>query len=771
MTAGRATAQHTTSRRVLLTPTHVDLIDAGLLVLLAALALIGFRTSYTGWTYFSAGIVGVLLGVLIAHLANVLRQPLIALAAMTVGVFFLLGGAVALRGKAIAGVLPNSGTLHDLAEESVHGWKELLTTLPPVDGSGPLLVLPYILGLLCGVGGFCLARRTVWTVAPIAAPLAVLIVVILLGAQSPAAQVAQGAVFGAVALCWAALRSQRQRPIARTGSGRGFRLASMATLLIVSGLGAAAIGPHIPGADSHKRLILRNYVHPPINIDQYPSPLAGFRNYVKNPDSVLFTVSGLPKDVPVRLATLDDYNGVVWTATNDPSASGQVPDNFQRVGSTINNPLAIGQHVEFTVQIPKDGYSAVWLPDVGAMTAISFQGSASSSHAEYFRYNLATGTGIVADGLHAGDAFTVRATVPESSLPQGAGAGSASGTLTAEADFLKGQAQSLGGDANSPLARALAIAHTLQSKGFYSDGLAADEKQYVPGHYEGRLLSFLKSAQIVGDDEQYAAAFALLANAVGVPARVVLGAVPEASGEVKGKDVHAWVEVQLTDGSWRMISYTQFMPDPTKKPKKLPPQTEQTAKGQVVPPPAATRPHSSLDAADAADASASRGQSDKKQPSAGSSFHLPGFVVAALTWGGPPIAAIVLVCALIIGAKAQRRRRRRTRGSPSARFARGWHEIVDHARDLGTVMPAGRTRREQAVLLEHLGVLPLAHAADAKVFGAGEPPDEDAADYWNKIALARKDMSQQVGVWRRIRAAVNPASLRAPRGDSVGGSS
>jgi len=59
----------------------------------------------------------------------------------------------------------------------------------------------------------------------------------------------------------------------------------------------------------------------------------------------------------------------------------------------------------------------------------------------------------------------------------------------------------------------------------YSDG-AGDEAQYLPGHSIGRLTTFLTGIQLVGDDEQYAAIFALMTNFLGVPARVVLAPSP-----------------------------------------------------------------------------------------------------------------------------------------------------------------------------------------------------------------------------------------------------
>lgn len=771
MSHHRPAMEATASRRVRLAPTRDDVIDAAALAILTTLALIGFRTTYSGWDYLIAGVCGLVLGLLIAHVASVLRQPLIAIAAMTLAAFFLLGGAIALRSTAIAGVLPTGASVHGLANVSVHGWKDLLTTLPPIDAGSPLLVLPYILGLLAGVGGLCLARRTRPSFAPVAAPLAVLIAIILLGTQTPAASVLQGAVFGAFALGWVSQRAQRQRPAVQNGAGRAARLVTAGVLLAAAGGGATLIGPHLPGVSSHPRTVLRSYVQPPINIDQYPSPLAGYRSYAEQKSTLLFTISpGLPKNTPVRIATLDAYNGTVWSATNQAPLPGQVPDDFQRVGQTIDNPTA-GTQVSFTVHIPASGYSNVWLPDAGAVSGITFHGPDAKAHAHYFRYNLATDTGLVPDRLTANDSYTITTTLPDDTLPTNTIAASANPTIAAEANFLQGEATSLAGSTVDPLARVEAIATQLHTKGFYSDGLVPNEKQYVPGHYEARLLQFLKSTQIVGDDEQYAAAFALMANAVGVPTRVVLGAIPELNGEIRGSDVRAWVEVQVSDGTWRTISSNAFMPLRTKKPTMTPPVQQQIARGQVVPPPMSTRPHTGLDSANAADSTSSKGSHLNKTARArGSQFHLPAWLVATSTWAGPPTIVILLLFATIIALKALRRRRRRSRGSPATKFARGWHEIVDYARDLGTAMPGGCTRREQGTLLDHHGVAPLARTADRHIFGVADPREQDATLFWKDVDAARNQMRSGVGRWRRIRAALSVASLRRPPTSTAGAS-
>jgi len=127
------------------------------------------------------------------------------------------------------------------------------------------------------------------------------------------------------------------------------------------------------------------------------------------------------------------------------------------------------------------------------------------------------------------------------------------------------------------------------------------------------------------------------------------------------------------------------------------------------------------------------------------------------------LAGVLAICAVIVLAKAVRRRRRRSQGAPTARLAGGWREIVDRAADLGTPVPAVATRREQGVGLSALGVRELADAADAGVFGPGEPSEAEVSDYWSRVDEARKAMASSYSRWQRWRAAVSLRSLLGSR--------
>src|SRR6185437_4345413 len=194
-------------------PKRDDLVDAAALFTLGLLAIGEFHSTFAGWAYLAVAALGMLLGLIIAHIANVLRQPAIVLIAMGVGAFFLLGGAIALRNAPGAGAIPTLGTLRGLADGSVQSWRALLTTVPPVDGNGPLLVLPYMLSLFLGLGGFALARRSRTAFWPLVVPLSVFGAVIVLGSLAPAATALTATGFALVGLLWVKARNERRRPV------------------------------------------------------------------------------------------------------------------------------------------------------------------------------------------------------------------------------------------------------------------------------------------------------------------------------------------------------------------------------------------------------------------------------------------------------------------------------------------------------------------------------------------------------------------------------
>jgi hypothetical protein len=768
-----------------------ELIDAFALLVLTLIAIVGFRPAYGGQGYLAAGAAGIAIGLLLSYAGQRARLPLLAVVTASVLAFLLLGGIVSETGTVS---LP---TLQEITSAAISGWQQLLTTARPVGKSSGLLVLPYLLGLFSGVAGHALARRTRAVLLPAAVPAVVVALSILFGAPQPVDAAAQGAGFAAIALAWAAVRQDRgagrqatvgrQRAWQRAGAGLA--------VLAVAGAGAVFIGPHLPGASAHKRVVLA--VVPPFDVSQYPSPLAAFRDYTKvAPAAVnvsgkeLLSTTGLAQGALVRIAAMDTYDGLDWGVANTvPAATGTANagtastfGGFQRVGAVLPGaPAGSAETATITVQ---PAYQQPWLPDLGVTTGFSGfgvngaagcgpSGASGAAALANLRYYVAAGTGVILGGVPCALTYTVSyVPMPAPSLTALAGyspGGSAAESIvipSAVKTFADAHGQVSGG----PLARVAALARYLKANGRYSDGgngLAED----TAGHSEGRLTTFLESStrQIVGDGEQYAATMALLANYVGVPARVSLDAAVGPGGTVKGSNVRADVELDTAEYGWVTLPASDFTGNkaPTLEQQLITPPQQPV---KVVPP----RRNQAAPVA-AANESNAVARGSATPPPSGWGFTVPAIVVTIATDTGIPVAAVAGLAGLLIAAKAARRRRRRSSGTPAARVAGAWRELTDLSRDLGITAaepgpPAAAggalTRREFAAYAERRG-LPsaraVADAADAATFGPADPDGPAAQRVWDLVSTARNGAIASLPRWRRLWVAVNPASLFASR--------
>jgi hypothetical protein len=747
--------------------------DLGLLTGLLLVTLAGLAPTYQGWVFLLVGMLGALIGATSALVGRTLGWPAVSAVALTLVSFYVLGGAVCLHGRGTAALFPGPASARLLTHETLFGWKELLTTLPPLDATGPLLVLPFLLGLVGGVAGSLLAsveRGPAWLVAaaPLTAPLALLALVILLGVHRPQSLWLQGVGFAALALVWLVVRHDRRGGAVHGHAPRLGRATTAGALLGAAVLLALPVGTWAAGPDAG-RTVLRSYVSPPFDIGQYPTPLASFRRYVKEPvkrvdpqnvyRQTLFTITGVPPGTRVRIATLDRYDGVIYGASNG-SEPGPLDDTFQRVSSTIDDPVP-GTPVSGTVTLGP-AYSGVWLPTVGAVQQLHFESGDTSALADSFRYNLATSTGVVPSGLVPGDAFSFRSVLPDQDLTPQDVPGRPLLDTAVDGAFLDTLAAKWAQGRSTPMEQLFAIAAHLRKDGKYSDGVTRAERVYHAGHNEFRLTDDqggVNSRSIVGDDEQYAAWMAILANQIGVPARVLFGAVVPAGGVVRGADVHAWVEVRVGDGSWRTLPTSAFMDHD--KPAALPPQSRRQMTGNVVPPPQPIPPPSS--AGDQSDTELRTQKTHVTPTPAPAARHVLAWVVRALAYVGGPLLLVAAVVGGIGGAKVLRRRRRRTAARVSARFAGGWRELVDHARDLGQPIPVGGvTRREQAGAFVTGAAPVLARTADRHVFGPVLPVADEAEAFWALVDAERRAMSASVDRRRRLRASLSLRTFRGP---------
>ncbi len=766
-------------------------VDLAFALVLGSIALLGMRTGFLGVEWVVAAWSGLVLGLVVGHVAGTLRWMALTTFAVLVAVYFLLGGPLAVRDNLLAGFVPTGQTFVDLATWAVTGWKKWLTLLPPVDARGPVLALPWLAGLLGGATTLGFARR--WANVPLTAvaPLALLAGSIALGTTQPAALLVQGVGFAAVLVAWLVVRAHRTRPPVQNGAGRGVRFATAGVLAVVALVAGAFAGPLLPGTSAAAtREVVRERLVPPFLVSQFASPLPGYRQYTepndaKLYDQVVLRVTGLPAGTPVRFATLDRYDGLVWGAA-DRTADGTP---FQQVGSRIAPTGAEGREVDVDVTVPDGGYRSVWLPTVGDPTRIQFEGPRATDLADALWLNTATDTAVVPAGLLGGDSYRMTALVPRTpatTLPEDldvrTGASSAVDT-----DFLDAKIDALTSRADGgPWSKLRAFATAMRTEGTYTDGGTPNsfEKVYLPGHAVSRLTRFAGSSKLAGNDEQYAATLALVGQRLGIPSRVVMGGIPQAGGEVRGKDVHAWVEVQLDDGTWFPMDYRSFVPSRDKTPSEQQLKTEEQKVGAQVPPPAGVSPPSVLQGPDQAQ-NATDVTKRKKNP-----FDVTAWPLWLQVLAG--VAALLLLVALYVVVlrllKARRRRRHASLGPVPGRAAWVWRDLVAESRSLGVAVPRGVTRREQAhgidaaVALRSVpeaepgesaayaaapegavAVSEVAASVDAVVFGPGDGDPEATTALHAQAEAARTTMRAGLSRWARLRSDADPRPLWVQR--------
>ncbi|WP_402372608.1 transglutaminase-like domain-containing protein [Isoptericola rhizosphaerae] len=745
------------------------LVDLSALLVMLGAVVVGFGPVWGSAGYVLPAAGGVVVGLAVAWIGAWRRFSAVTVTALAMLGYLLLGGVFALPHTAIGGVVPGLTTLRDLLLGAVEGWKRFVTTAPPLSSFPDLAVVPYLLMLIVSLVAGTIAwraRHAVWALAPVTVGF---VGVILLGTLDEALPVVQGAVIALVGLLWGGVRAMEARvgthSIATESSSaairrlRWYRVRTGAAILGVAAVTAAFVAPAI--MPDSPRTVLRETIVPPLDLHQYASPLVAFRNYAKEQRTdELFTISDLPEGGRVRLATLDRYDGVVYDASGEGGDTGV----YSRVGQSIAT-AATGEAVEVEVEVT--GYSGVWVPEVGALTGVRWTGPDAAAQDGSTYYNSATRTAITTHGVRPGDTYTLstlvsdlpseeelqQSTVMDVDLPDVPDTAVPPGLPAKSAQFT--------GEEIDPATKLFLLRDALAASGVLSSGLEG-EPPSRPGHSAERIDTLVQQEKMVGDDEQFAVALALMARQSGIPARVVMGFAPEEDsaytpGEpwtVVGSDVRAWIEVPFEEHGWVPVEAV-----PEQKPQIQPePQSEEVPKPPVLQEP---EPPEEPDQAKAGNV-----EDDEEEEAENETFDWGRFalIVAAI---GIPLLLVAGPVVAILAYKARRRNRRRLAEEPVERFSGGWHEVVDVATDLGSTVPASATRRESAHLIagerQAPGTLAVAHRADASVFGAGRSSAEEAEGYWQEIDELVGGMRAGVPRGQRLRAALSLRSVRARR--------
>lgn len=637
----------------------------------------------------------------------------------------------------------------ELTESLIHGWSRLLTTTIPAPTDADLITTPIAITWLSALTGTELVRRVRLPLVGLVPPLIAYALALVYTAGSEGSRL--GVTVTIVVLSFAT--AYTLRPIGQSdsrasspGSLTAKRLPVRrwvgAMLVVALSLAAAVqIGPHLPFADARDAFDPREDQEPPV--DELPvidpmSMLAGWA--VGTDEQTLFTVRA-PEAEPFqlwRLAVLDRYDpNLGWSVDETLTPAGE-----ELPGGETTDRTTIG----ITQAVTIGDLAGPWLPAADRPTW--------ASGLDVF-VDAATGVLATNEEVSRGLTYEVRSAVPVAAQDC---TFAASGELT-EADL------------STPVDADIAELATRITQGVASpcerarrieEYLASDVFKFNPKAFSGSALRNVRTLLGVvpegseptgppaeGTSEQYATTYALLARAVGLPSRVVVGFRAGTRvgdvWQVRPTDAFAWVEVRFQDLGWVFF-------DPTPQPGDQPPPPE--------------LPEETLeDDGTEADRSGGTGTSpvEGEGDTGGAAKDRSALQRVAMAVGLVLIVGSIvlgLTAALVAARRRRRRVRRRQAIDPAQQIVGAWRECLDELRDAGIRPPRSSSAGDCIAQAVHeLGpapageLEPVADLVNAAFFGSDALDQALADDAWlHADRLAELAAAERTRAERAIRA-------------------
>jgi transglutaminase-like putative cysteine protease len=485
---------------------------------------------------------------------------------------------------------------------------------------------------------------------------------------------------------------------------------------------------------------------------QTDNPIVELQGNLTLPDNLPILRYRTGADPPeyIRRATLDVFNGDQWSISNRPV------DDTQRVGGGMPPPPGLtltGEEAidEYEIEV-SDEYDSRWLPLPYPARRIAIDGD--------WRYDLgsldvvggerdAGGATYVVDRIDVElDAAELRAATsppaelePMTELPD---------DLPAEVGQL---ADEVTADATSAFDRAAALQAFFRAQGGFEYTLETE-----PGTSTSDLVNFLENRQ--GYCEQYAAAMAVMARTVGIPARVAVGFTPgtpqdDGSRVVGTHDSHAWPELYFQGTGW-----VRFEPTPATRTGSAPTWTVSTedGAGSTAPPvPSGQIPEGGALPPGALDPGIGEGGADGGATRTSTLIALAIAVVAA--------AGVLAIPTLT--AMARRRLRWRRAGADPVRAAEAaWSDLRDTVRDAGLEWSEAATPRATARRVADAAQLDadsrdlVAHLVTTTERARYSVAPADPTGLRGDSAMLRRTIMRSRSWVQRFGAAIWPAATR-----------
>jgi hypothetical protein len=725
-----------------------DLVFAALLMAVACVA--SWPLYRDGWMFVAAA-AGLIGAVIVALVASVVRWPWFVQAPVAVAWGILIGVPAALPtvdGAVMAGVIPTYHGMGRLLEGSLTSWVDVISVDPPLGRFGDVLVPVFLLSYL---GGWAAALGAVrgarWP--GLLGACALLVYGIVFGPHTGFHPLVVGAAMLVVCVVWTQVVRRVERGVDREHT-RSLRWAGISrggvalVFVLVCSVAAAGLTTLIP---ERSRTVARQAYEAHYAPDLLTSPLQGYRSWVTGAakDAPVATVKGQKPDTMIRVAVLDDYDGVAFRVAPDRK------DGFTRLPASVHR--AAGPREKVRITLKKS--IGQWLPLAGELESVDV----ASRVRERLYYDRTRDAAVIKGGLASGTSYAVTS-VPDAPAATAGLEKLSPGNvhqpeLPVLPDALVAAADHASADKTSSGQKLQAVLEMLQA-GYvsHSEGKEIFSRS---GHSAGRLDALVQEEPMVGDAEQYAAAFAVLARHEGFASRVVFGLVDsDGDGTLTGSEMTAWVEVDDAKRGWVAVDPNP-VPRPVHKQRKSEEDSVSLPRTVLPPDPPRTKDSTPPTA-------------DNSRPQADQDHDAWWNGLAVAWWWTWRILLVLLVVTcpwwLALVAKLVRRLRRRRHDVRTGSVVGAWNEVADAVADAGPRPPRTATRSEIAAavapddtpdgrgegLTSQLST--LAARADRASFSAEEPDEAHVREVWTQatqaVAGVRRAPARRRERWRRL---------------------
>jgi len=557
------------------------------------------------------------------------------------------------------------------------------------------------------------------------------------GSGSP---VAGAALFAASALLFVLLqRTSNQERTSRWASehraqGRWSLLGTGGALIGLAVIGGTIAGPQLPGADEDALLAWRDLTKDtPTRVVRSPMVQLQTRQ-VDQTNVELFTVNS-PEPSYWRLTSLETFDGDIWKSSySTDDANGELPREL--------DPASATESVHQTFNITQ--LRSVWLPAAFEPRAID-----TGDDDQPADFDERSSTLLVDRRVDTSDGYSydVDSAVPHWTAEE---LQAASPEIPEEiADVFRQLPDNFPERVTQEAQRVTADGDTVYEKALLLQSYFRDPSRFTydlnvgQGHSNRALEAFLFNGGR-GYCEQFAGAFAAMARAVDIPARVAVGFTPGIRDDndptlyrVRGIHAHAWPEVYLGQYGW-----VPFEPTPTRGPPGASdflgvPERQETADG------AATTnelndPNADLGIEGGPDVQTGDvpglelgGGAEGGDTTAKDDGILPGPVRTALQMLGFAVLAYLVLVPLAL--LVQRAARRRRASAPADRVQLAWRLATEHASDAGVSLPPYLTLAETAERLATAmpttadAARGIAHTMERIAYAEQAPTEEEVA--------------------------------------------